>query len=92
MCSVSGMENLASYLDTRGISQREFARLLDVDPSIVSRLVHGQMRPGLELAFRIERLTKGRIKAASWVPADEKTAVCCAEKQVTQKDNARGAA
>mgnify|MGYP000330001373 CR=1 FL=1 len=69
LCNGLGMENLATYLNSRGISQREFARLLGVDPSIVSRLVHGLMRPSLELAVKIERLTSGRIKAASWVPA-----------------------
>ena len=62
------MDSLATYLNSRGISQREFALLLSVDPSIVSRLVRGLMRPSLELAVKIERLTSGCIKAASWVP------------------------
>lgn len=68
MCNALVMENLATYLKSRGISQREFARLLGVDPSIVSRLVHDLMRPSLELAVRIERLTNGLVTAASWVP------------------------
>lgn len=63
------MTNLQTYITTRGISQREFARLLDVDPSIVSRLVRDEMRPSLELAAKIESLTRGRIKAVSWVAA-----------------------
>jgi transcriptional regulator with XRE-family HTH domain len=67
MCNVMRMEKLATYLDSRNISQREFSRLLEVDPSIVSRLVRGQMRPSLDLAVRIEKLTKGHIKPSYWI-------------------------
>lgn len=52
------------------MSQRQFASLLDVDPSIVSRLVRDEMRPSLELAAKIERFTRGKVKAVSWVSAD----------------------
>jgi DNA-binding XRE family transcriptional regulator len=66
-CNVAGMENLSHYAKETGLSQRELARRLGVDPSIVSRLLNGQMRPGLELAVRIQRLTDGRVVASSWV-------------------------
>lgn len=63
------MMNLHTYLQERGISQRDFARLIGVDPGIVSRLSRGLMRPSLELAAKIETATRGKIKAVSWVSA-----------------------
>ena len=65
------MENLSHYAKETGLSQRELAKRLGVDPSIVSRLLNGQMRPGLELAVRIQRLTDGRVVASSWVDNSE---------------------
>ena len=71
LCNVAGMENLSHYAKETGLSQRELAKRLGVDPSIVSRLMNGQMRPGLELAVRIQRLTDGRVVASSWVDNSE---------------------
>ena len=71
LCNVAGMENLSHYAKETGLSQRELAKRLGVDPSIVSRLLNGQMRPGLELAVRIQRLTDGRVAASSWVDNSE---------------------
>ncbi len=66
-CNAPCMKNLADYVKDNRMSQRELARRLNVDPSIVSRLLNGQMRPSLDLAVRIERLTGGRIVASSWM-------------------------
>lgn len=75
MCNVLLMEKLATYIDSRNISQREFSRLLEVDPSIVSRLVRGQMRPSLDLAVRIEKLTKGHIKPSYWISVEGRPSI-----------------
>ena len=61
------MNALHEYLSDRGISQRAFARDLGVDPGTVSRMTRNEMTPSLELVARIERITRGRIKAVSWV-------------------------
>lgn len=87
MCNVSDMENLASYLSARGISRREFARSLGVDPSTTSRLARGEMVPSLELAVKIEKLTRGRVKAAYWVSDEFKAAVAGSQNQVAQMGN-----
>lgn len=50
------------------MGQRELAELLGVKQSMVSRIETGAARPSLDLAVRIERLTKGKIKAAAWMP------------------------
>lgn len=50
---------------------RRAAAILSVDPGHVSRLRRGLKRPGLDLALRIERHTRGirggRIRASEWV-------------------------
>jgi DNA-binding transcriptional regulator YdaS (Cro superfamily) len=67
------MMTLSSYLTENKIKQREFAVQIAVHPSIVSRLTAGQMSPSLELAFAIERETRGAVPAASWLPAPTPT-------------------
>ena len=67
------MEHLAEYLADNGITQREFAESINVDPSVVSRFLKKRVRPGLDTAFAIERATGGRVKAESWAKIDEAT-------------------
>ncbi|MWP39869.1 helix-turn-helix domain-containing protein [Rhodobacter sphaeroides] len=62
---------MASYLTIHGISQRAFARAVNVDPSMISRLLRGAVRPGLELAVAIERETRGAVLASSWIPENQ---------------------
>jgi DNA-binding transcriptional regulator YdaS (Cro superfamily) len=57
---------LAEYLETSGTTQAEFARLVDVPPSLVSQWVHSERRPGLDNAFEIERATDGAVPARYW--------------------------
>ncbi|MFC0281039.1 MULTISPECIES: helix-turn-helix domain-containing protein [Falsigemmobacter] len=61
------MSDFAKFLEENGLSHRDFARSVSVDPSIVSRLAAGKMIPSLRLAARIERQTRGAIQATSWV-------------------------
>lgn len=63
------MMTLSEYIAEKKIKQRAFAVTIGVDPSIVSRLTAGAMRPSLELAFAIERETAGAVPASSWVIA-----------------------
>lgn len=60
------MEKLATYLASKGISQKQFAALVNIHPSVISRFLRGEAKPSLDTAFIIERATKGRVKAASW--------------------------
>jgi plasmid maintenance system antidote protein VapI len=61
------MQTLADYLVENKIQQKDFAAELSVDRSIVSKLCTGKIRPGLELAFRIKRLTGGRVPFEVWI-------------------------
>ncbi len=61
------MTNLAQYLKKKKLRQYQFAELVGVKQSFVSRLKAGHVMPSLELAVKIERATKGAVKAVSWV-------------------------
>jgi predicted XRE-type DNA-binding protein len=61
------MMSLTEYLAQSGTSQKTFAEQVGVDQSVVSRLARRDIRPSLELAFKIERATDGQVPAAGWV-------------------------
>jgi len=61
------MKDLTEYRKARNMGQRALAELLGVKQSTICRIETGAARPSLDLAGRIERLTKGKIKASSWV-------------------------
>lgn len=61
------MLTLSEFLLQSRIKQRDFAAMIGVDQSVVSRLVRGVVRPSLKLAFQIEGATGGSVPARSWV-------------------------
>lgn len=67
----AGMK-LAQYLDTKGISQTEFASRIGVTQVAVSRYVSGDRTPSLRLILRIEKVTKGAVKPKDWAECEAK--------------------
>ncbi len=57
---------LVDWIDRSGMTRRGFAEKLDVAETSLNRLCRGERRPSLELAFAIEKLTKGAIPASYW--------------------------
>lgn len=55
-----------AWVDRVGGS-REAARLLGVSRSYVDMIRSGDRSPGLNTAFRIERLTDGAIRMQGWI-------------------------
>jgi transcriptional regulator with XRE-family HTH domain len=55
------MQLLKNWLHVRGISQKEFAKMIGVAPSTVYRVLACKTRPKLEVAKRIEILTNGEV-------------------------------
>ncbi len=49
--------SLAEFLTFTGLSKTDFAELLGISPSAVSRYVSGERTPRLHLAVRISKLT-----------------------------------
>lgn len=63
------MTNLATYLQTSGRRQADFAKDIGVGQPMVSKLVTNAVTPSLEVAVAIERATDGAVPAASWIDA-----------------------
>lgn len=61
------MQDLATYLSEKRISQKSFALRVGVHQSYISRLCRGEAKLGLELAFLIQRETNGAVPASIWV-------------------------
>jgi transcriptional regulator with XRE-family HTH domain len=55
------MQLLKKWLDSNGISQKEFAGMIGVAPSTVYRVITGKTRPKLDIAKKIETLTNGEV-------------------------------
>ncbi len=50
-----------------GHTRRDFARELGISQSYLSEIASGAKRPSLNVAFRIERETEGKVPASSWI-------------------------
>lgn len=61
------MSHLSSYLVVSRKSQAALAEEVGVSRGYMSELVAGAKKPGLDLAFAIERATEGAVPAISWV-------------------------
>jgi transcriptional regulator with XRE-family HTH domain len=61
------MQSLGDYLDANKLSQKAFAAQLGTHYSIVSKLCAGKIRPGLDMAYRIKRLTGGAVPFEAWI-------------------------
>lgn len=59
-------ERLGDYLALKNQSQRDFAERVGSHQSIISRIVRGKIRPGIDLAYAIEAETNGSVKASFW--------------------------
>ncbi len=57
---------LSDWIDTAGMTRREVADRLGLAETSLNRLCRGVRRPSIEVAFAIEKLTKGKVPAAYW--------------------------
>lgn len=53
--------DLKLYLDSRNLTLKEFARLIDVHPATISNYLNWNRKPTLEIANRIFKATKGKV-------------------------------
>lgn len=61
-----GMTHLQAYLARTARRQSDLALQVGATQATISRLASGTARPGLDLAFAIERATEGQVPAESW--------------------------
>ena len=60
------MNQLSQYLTREGVTQSAFAERLGLTQATVSRLASGLLRPRLDTALAIERITAGAVPVESW--------------------------
>ncbi len=60
---------LSRWIDASGMTRDEVADKLGIVRTYLDVLCRGEGRPGLELAFEIERLTRGALPASEWINA-----------------------
>lgn len=66
---LGGMENLTSYLKSKGLSQKQFAESVGITQSSLSKMCAGLIMPSLDTAIRIAKETSGAVPADCWAGA-----------------------
>lgn len=65
---------LDAYLTRNSIKDADFAPLISRDRSMVSKLRRGVVRPTLDLAADIERVTAGAVPIKAWLEPQQAAA------------------
>ncbi len=62
---------LSTWMDSQGLTRDAVATRLKIQRTYLDKLCRAESRPSLELAFEIEKLTRGAVPASDWlaVPA-----------------------
>ncbi len=62
---------LSRWMDSQSLTRDDVAARLDIQRTYLDKLCRAESRPSLELAFEIEKLTRGAVPASDWltVPA-----------------------
>jgi transcriptional regulator with XRE-family HTH domain len=55
------------WIDAQGMTAEAAARKLGISESYVDKLARSERRPDLELALKIERLSRGAVPASAWL-------------------------
>ena len=58
---INRLMELEKYLDSRNISQKEFASMLGVSIGSISKYIAARQLPRLDIAYYIEKTTKGNV-------------------------------
>ena len=53
--------DLKTYLELKGVKIKEFADIIGVDASTVSKYINWHRKPSLDIAQRIVKATKGKV-------------------------------
>ena len=76
--------DLQSYATVFDGNQRDLAEAFCISQAHLSSLLSGKKRPSLDLAVRIERVTNGKVPAASWVVSEHEATLPSAASSVTE--------
>jgi DNA-binding transcriptional regulator YdaS (Cro superfamily) len=53
--------DLKTYLELKNIKLQDFADIIGVNSSTISRYIHWHRKPALDIAMRIVKATKGKV-------------------------------
>lgn len=67
-------ERLRTFLASESMSQRDFAEKVGCKQSIISRIVSGTVRPGIDLACQIQLATGDKLGPADWAAGQKEGA------------------
>lgn len=63
-----GARSLRDWREAKKLTQRDLCKLLgDIDVARLSSFENGRQRPGLPMAVKIQEVTRGVVKAVSWM-------------------------
>ncbi len=79
-------KKLMKYFYQNCINQRAFALRLGTSPNNLSRLVNGRQSISLDLAYRIEVLTKGEISIYDWIENKEEQSYSIKKRNSPKRD------
>ena len=65
---LESMRALQQYLDQTGLTQRQFAHLIDCSQSLVSQWLTGKVQMTVERAISIERCTRQKVRRQDLLP------------------------
>jgi hypothetical protein len=90
----SPTERFVHWVNTRAGNQRRASKILDISTAYVCKLYNGRSTPELDIAFRIEDVTKGvrgcAIRAREWL-AFEPTPVPVSKRASADRKSAERA-
>lgn len=55
--------DLKTYLESRSFTKKEFAKLIGISSAAVSNYICKKRKPALDIAIKIEQVTKGKVSA-----------------------------
>ena len=58
---------LSTWMDSQGLTRNVVAARLKIQRTYLDKLCRAESRPSLELAFEIEKLTRGSVPASDWL-------------------------
>lgn len=64
-----GHQRLNAFFAATGVKHVWLAEKLGISRSYVSELCSGKKRPGRDLAFKIQDVTRGSVRASAWLEA-----------------------
>ena len=60
------MDKLKAYMAHKGLTGEAFAELVGVAPSTISRILKNHQLPKVDLALRIQAVTRGKVSVRAW--------------------------